>query len=73
MKTISVIAVILTVVGAVNWGLVGLGDLLGSNLNLVDLLLGKWPTLEAVVYLLVGASGLLVGWAHMNKTCTMCK
>lgn len=73
MKTISVIAVILTVVGAINWGLVGLGELLGSNLNLVNLLVGKWPTLEAVVYLLVGLSGLLVGWAHMRKECTMCK
>ena len=73
MKTVSVIAVILTVVGAINWGLVGLGMWMETNLNLVNLLLGSWPTLEVVVYLLVGISGLLVGWTHMKKQCTMCK
>ena len=73
MKTVSVIALILTVVGSINWGLVGLGMWMETNLNLVNLLLGSWPTLEVVVYLLVGISGLLVGWAHMKKQCTMCK
>ena len=73
MKTVSVIAVILTVVGAINWGLVGLGMWMGSNLNLVNLLFGAWYTLEVIVYLLVGISGLLVGWAHLKKECTMCK
>lgn len=71
MKALSTLAVILTVVGAVNWGLVGLGDFIGSNLNLVDLILGSWPTLEGIVYLLVGVSGIVVGWAHLTKKCHM--
>ena len=49
---------ILLLVGGLNWGLVGLGMLLGSNLNVVNLLLGSWPTVEAIVYLLVGLAAL---------------
>lgn len=72
MKGICCVAMILTVVGGINWGLVGLGMLLGKNLNLVSMLLGNWPTVEAVVYLLVGVSALCVGYGHMAKKCT-CK
>ena len=49
---------VLVVVGALNWGLVGLGGLIGSNLNLVNAILGGVPTAENVVYLLVGLAGL---------------
>lgn len=61
-------AFLLTVVGAVNWGLVGLGLLATgdaatalADFNLVHLLLGNIPVLEAVVYLLVGVAGVLDG------------
>ncbi len=53
------VAGILVLVGALNWGLVGLGAFLGMNLNLVNLLLGAWPQVEWVVYLLVGVSALV--------------
>jgi uncharacterized membrane protein YuzA (DUF378 family) len=53
------VAGVLVVVGAINWGLVGLGWLVGgSDWNIVHMLLGQWMTVEAVVYLLVGLSGL---------------
>ena len=52
------VVTLLVVVGAVNWGLVGLGMLMGRSLNLVNMLLGSWPTVEAIVYLLVGLAGL---------------
>jgi len=71
MKAVGVIAVILVVVGALNWGLVGIGMLMGTNLNLVNLLFGSIPTLESVVYLLVGVSALLVAWAHGTGKCQM--
>jgi len=71
MKAVGLIAMVLTVVGAVNWGLVGLGGFMGSNLNLVNLLFGSMQTLEWVVYLLVGLSGLVVLWAHSTKKCKM--
>jgi len=53
------IACILVIVGAVNWGLVGLGMLLGGQgWNVVEMLLGSMPTVESVVYVLVGLSGV---------------
>lgn len=44
---------VLVIVGALNWGLVGL-----AKLNLVMTLLGSWPLVERVVYVLVGLAGL---------------
>lgn len=49
---------ILVLVGALNWGLVGLGGFMGQDWNLVAGLLGAWPQVEWLVYLLVGLSGL---------------
>lgn len=43
----------LVVIGALNWGLVGL-----LNINLVNWLLGSWPTVERIVYILVGLAGV---------------
>lgn len=71
MKAVGLVAMILVVVGAVNWGLVGLGMLMGSNLNVVNLIFGSLPSVEAIVYLLVGVSGLLVGWVHATGKCAM--
>lgn len=53
------IALVLVIVGAVNWGLVGL-----FNLNVVSAVLGGVPWLEKLVYILVGLSGLyMIYWA----------
>lgn len=49
----------LVVIGAANWGLVGL-----FNFNLVEWLLGGWPVLARLVYILVGVAGF---WAVYNK------
>lgn len=62
MDAISWVAVILLVVGALNWGLVGLGGLIGSDLNIVNILLGSIPLLENVVYVLVGLAGIWKLW-----------
>ncbi|MFB6158550.1 MAG: DUF378 domain-containing protein [Candidatus Nanohalobium sp.] len=56
-------SLVLVIVGAVNWGLVGLGSISGQGenaFNLVNLLLGglMGGQIEALVYLLVGLSGL---------------
>ena len=50
---------ILVLVGALNWGLIGLGYFLGFEGNLVALLLGAWPVVENIVYLLVGISAIV--------------
>lgn len=53
MNALDWIAFVLTVIGAVNWGLVGIG-----GWNLVDMILGTIPILAKIVYILVGLSGL---------------
>ncbi len=57
------LAKVLVIVGALNWGLVGVGSLMGSEWNLVSMLLGSWPMVEAIVYVVVGIAGvgMLVG------------
>ncbi len=64
------LAFILVIVGALNWGLVGLGMLMGANWNLVYMIVGKWPTLEAIVYLLVGLSAVASLFKGKCKMCT---
>ncbi len=58
--SLGMVACLLVVVGALNWGLVGFGMLMGkgSEWNLVHMLLGQWMTVEAVVYALVGLAGV---------------
>jgi uncharacterized membrane protein YuzA (DUF378 family) len=56
MKAIQLIALVLVIVGAVNWGLVGI-----AQFDLVAALLGGVDSpLSRVVYTLVGASGLVL-------------
>lgn len=50
----------LVVIGALNWGLVGL-----MNFNLVTFLVGSWPWLVTLVYALVGLSGLWGAYAML--------
>lgn len=56
---IKMVAWILVLVGAINWGLVGVGGLMGDDWNVVSLLLGQWSVVENIVYVLVGLSGLV--------------
>lgn len=53
MKIIDKIALVLIIIGAINWGLIGL-----FNFNLVSLLFGDMTVLSRIVYSLVGISGL---------------
>jgi uncharacterized membrane protein YuzA (DUF378 family) len=67
------IGFILVIVGALNWGLVGLGWLVGggADWNVVHLLLGSWMHVEAAVYVLVGLAGVWLLVMH-KKDCKMC-
>lgn len=65
------VAFVLVLIGAVNWGLVGVGTLIGSNLNVVNMILGSWPMVEAIVYLLVGAAAVYEIFTH-KKNCKEC-
>lgn len=65
MKNVALVGWVLVVVGALNWGLVGLSGLLGGgDWNVVKMVLGGMPMLENLVYVLVGASGV---WMLVNK------
>ncbi len=70
MKWVQLVATLLVVVGAVNWGLIGLGGFMNANWNLVNMLLGAWPQVEWVVYILVGVAGVWLfydWWMKMSK------
>ena len=53
MSTLGWVAWVLVVIGALNWGLVGLFDY-----NLVDAIFGEMSGVSRVVYVLVGLSAL---------------
>ncbi len=72
MKILHIIAFLLLVVGGLNWGLVGIGGFAGMNLNLVHMLLGAWPVVEWIVYLLVGLSAVYIGFTHKKGCMTCC-
>ena len=55
MKIIDKIALVLIIIGAINWGLVGIFDF-----NLVDTIFGTMSIISRIIYILVGISGL---WA----------
>mgnify|MGYP001617434872 CR=1 FL=1 len=57
---------LLLFVGGLNWGLVGLGSFLGTDLNVVHMLLGAWAWLENAVYLLVGLAALMYGYFFLT-------
>ena len=53
MKIIDKIALLLVIIGAINWGLIGFFEF-----NLVDTLFGTLTIISRIVYALVGLSGL---------------
>ena len=53
METLQKIALVPTIIGAVNWGLIG-----AFNLNLVTMLF-KESILTNIIYILVGICGLI--------------
>lgn len=57
MTSLQMLSWVLITVGALNWGLVGL-----FNINLVEILLGTWPALVQIVYIVVGLSGVYSVW-----------
>lgn len=57
----------IAIIGALNWGLVGL-----FQMNLVEQILGPESTLTRVVYALVGLSGLAL-LASYFMVCPACK
>ena len=60
MRTLTIIALLLVVIGAINWGLIGF-----FSFNLVAAILGTSPAAMAVqriIYALVGLAGIYGIW-----------
>lgn len=64
---LGMIAGVLTVVGALNWGLIGIGVFLNRDLNVVRMVVGTVPAAEAIVYILVGLGAVWVLIESLRK------
>jgi uncharacterized protein len=53
MRVLDTLALLLVIIGAVNWGLIGFFDF-----NLVSALFGEMTTFSKIIYALVGIAGL---------------
>lgn len=62
MKQINLLAMLLLLIGGLNWGLVGV-----FNYNLVTSLLGDTSMMTKVVYALVGICALYEGFQFLQK------
>ena len=62
MSWLARTALILTVIGGIHWGLVGL-----AKLNLVELIFGYAPILVTIIYILVGVSACYTLYAYLAK------
>ena len=63
---------ILLIIGGLNWLLVGLSGFAGGNWNVVNLIFGSWPSLEWIIYILVGLGALYELFTH-KKNCKCCE
>lgn len=54
MATLQKVALVLTIIGALNWGLIGLFDF-----NLVSSLFGDENVVTRIIYTLVGLAGIV--------------
>ena len=66
MKAFHMVAFVLVLVGALNWGLVAF-----FNFNLVSVIFGAGTMLERVVYAVVGLSAVYVAVTHRTD-CKIC-
>lgn len=68
---LSMIIKIFVIIGGINWGLVGLGMLLGvtGGWNVVNMVLGSMPILEGIIYVLVGIAAVMMIFNCKCKKC----
>ena len=62
---------ILVMIGGLNWLLVGLGGFFGGNWDVVALLLGSWPAVQWLVYIVIGLAAVYEIVTH-KKNCKAC-
>ena len=62
-KCLDCTALTLTIIGAINWGLIGI-----FNFNLVDTIFGAMSVISRIIYALVGIAGLYSIKFLFNRT-----
>ena len=67
----STLGFYLVIIGAINWGLVGIGHFLNMELNVVHLLFGNWAWLPALIYIIVGICGVMLLFGCKCDKCKM--
>ena len=61
METLQKVLLVITIIGAVNWGLIGLLDF-----DLVAMIFGEATLFSRIIYTLVGVCGLVNIWTLFN-------
>lgn len=54
METLQKVCLVLTIIGAINWGLIGI-----LNFNLVSTIFGADSMFSNIIYILVGIAGII--------------
>lgn len=54
MNMLQKLALVFTIIGAINWGLIGL-----FSFNLVEMLFGARSFLTTLIYIIVGITGII--------------
>jgi len=69
--TTSITIKTIVIIGGIDLGLIGLGMILGSmgNWNVLNILLGSAPVLEAVVYVAIGVAAVMMIFDCQCKKC----
>ncbi|MFA6353759.1 MAG: DUF378 domain-containing protein [Candidatus Paceibacterota bacterium] len=65
----NTIANILLIIGGLNWGLVGVGMIMNGNWNVVNIIFGSLPIVEAIIYVLVGLAAIMKIFGCCCKKC----
>lgn len=66
LKILHMVSYLLVIVGALNWGLIGL-----FNFNLVNMIFGSMGGIENIVYILVGVAAVYSVYEH-KQVCMIC-
>ncbi len=65
MNTLQKACLVITIIGALNWGFIGLLDI-----NLVESILGAGSVIARIIYSLVGLTGLInigILFTHLDE------
>ncbi len=69
----GVVLNVLLIIGGLNWGLVGVGMLMDQSLNVVNMVLGSMPMIEAIIYVVVGLAAILKIFGCPCAKCKACR